>query len=229
MPIYRLHPHLELFPHPLLTDPSGILAVEGGLTPERLVNAYRHGIFPWYSENEPILWWFPDPRCILRPEYFKVSKSMRSVIRNKGFEVTVNQNFEQVIQTCKDISRPGQNGTWLDDDMLVAYNELHEAGYAHSVEVWLNGKLVGGLYGIALGKIFFGESMFSDASNASKVALIHLVENLRKYDFKLIDCQQDTEHMRSLGATVIPAAEFYKAIRENHFACLESEKIDWGL
>lgn len=226
MPVYRLHPELELFPHPLLADPSGIVAVMGELSASRLLNAYRHGIFPWFSENEPILWWFPDPRCILLPENLRVSKSMRSVIRNKGFEVTINQEFSQVIEKCKDIPRVGQDGTWLDDDMIRAYTELHKAGYAHSVEVWLDGELVGGLYGIALGKIFFGESMFSNVSNASKVALIHLVEKLRSYDFQMIDCQQDTDHMRSLGATVIPAAEFYDAIRENHVACLVRERLD---
>jgi len=152
---------------------------------------------------------------------------MRSVIRNKGFEMTINQDFSQVIQKCKDISREGQDGSWLDDHMVRAYIDLHDAGYAHSVEVTLNGDLVGGLYGIALGKIFFGESMFSDVSNASKLALIYLVEKLGPHDFQLIDCQQDTDHMRSLGATVIPAAEFYNAIRANHIACLKGEKLNW--
>ena len=226
MPVYLLNPDLDVFPHPLNADPSGIVAVEGELTTSRLINAYRHGIFPWFNDAEPILWWFPDPRCILLPANLKVSKSMRSVIRNRGFEVTINQDFAQVIEKCKDIPRPGQEGTWLDDDMVYAYIDLHEAGYAHSVEVWLDGVLVGGLYGIALGKIFFGESMFSNVSNASKDALIHLVEKLRQHDFQLIDCQQDTDHMRSLGASVIPAAEFYDAIRENHIACLERERLD---
>lgn len=227
MPVFRLHQTLEVFPHPLFADTSGILAVEGGLSAPRLINAYRHGIFPWYSENEPILWWFPNPRCVLLPENLKVSKSMRSVIRNKGLEVTINQNFIQVIRRCKNISRPGQAGSWLDDEMLDAYVSLHEEGYAHSIEVWKEGELVGGLYGIALGKIFFGESMFSDISNASKVALVYLIGRLKPYNFDLIDCQQDTDHLRSLGATVISATEFYKAIRKNHVSCLQQEKLLW--
>jgi len=225
MPVYRLHPELKIFPHPLNADATGVLAVHGELTSERLINAYRHGIFPWYSKNEPVLWWFPDPRCVLYPKNLKISKSMRSVLRNKGFDVTMNRNFSRVIQYCKETSRHGQDGSWLDDDMVRSYNQLHKEGYAHSVEVWLHGELVGGLYGISLGKIFFGESMFSMESNASKVAFIYLVEKLRQLDFQLIDCQQDTEHMRSLGATVIPAAEFYKAIRGNHVPCLECEKL----
>jgi leucyl/phenylalanyl-tRNA---protein transferase len=225
MPVYRLHPELELFPHPLHADSSGILAVEGTLTAHRLINAYRHGIFPWFSKNEPIIWWFPNPRCVLWPQDLKISKSMLSVMRNKGFVVTINQNFDQVIRNCKDAPRPGQEGTWLDEEMVRAYNALHKEGYAHSVEVCLDGALVGGLYGIALGKIFFGESMFSDVSNASKVGFTHLVKELQKRGFRLIDCQQDTAHLRSLGATVISAEEFYQEIRKNHLDCLEGEKL----
>lgn len=227
MPVYRLHPELVVFPHPLNADPSGIVAIMGELTSSRLINAYRHGIFPWYSEDEPIMWWFPNPRCVLFPNDLKVSKSMRSVMRNNGYEITVNQDFKSVIRHCKDIQRSGQGGTWIDDEMVKSYIEMHEIGYAHSVEVWLGKDLIGGLYGIALGKIFFGESMFSLVSNASKLALIHLVGELQKLDFQLIDCQQDTLHMRSLGATVIPAVEFYDAIRGNHLACLECEKLKW--
>lgn len=225
MPAFLLHPEFPVFPHPLITDEPGILAVGGDLTPERLVNAYRFGIFPWYSEFEPVMWWFPDPRCILYPSQLKVSKSMRSVLRNGGFKVTYNCAFATVIRQCASVPRPGQAGTWLTEKMIGAYIELHNMGYAHSAEVWKSNKLVGGLYGISLGRIFFGESMFSKESNASKAGFIHLVRELKRRDFRLIDCQQDTPHLRSLGATTIPAKEFYAAIRENHIASLTQEKL----
>ncbi len=225
MPAFLLHPEFHVFPHPLNTDESGILAVGGDLTPERLINAYRFGIFPWYSEFEPVMWWFPDPRCVLYPADLRVSKSMRSVLRNGGFNVTFNCAFASVIRACASVPRPGQGGTWLTEAMIEAYIELHERGYAHSTEVWKSDKLVGGLYGISLGKIFFGESMFSNENNASKTGFIHLVRELERREFKMIDCQQDTPHLRTLGATTIPAMDFYEAIRENHLECLAQEKL----
>ena len=226
MPVYRLPYSANIFPHPLEADPSGILAVEGDLTPERLVAAYSHGIFPWYSEHEPLLWWFPDPRCVLFPDELKISKSMRSVMRNAGFTTTFNKDFDTVIRACQNTPRAGQEGTWLTDEMVDAYITLHELGHAHSVEVWQEGQIVGGLYGIGLGKIFFGESMFARQSNASKVGFIHLVQTLKAKGIRLIDCQQDTPHLRSLGAVTIPATEFYEHITENLLDCLVDSRIN---
>ena len=225
MPIYRLPLQADIFPHPLDADESGILAVEGDLNADRLLNAYRHGIFPWYSESEPLLWWFPDPRCVLHPKSLKVSKSMRSVLRNADFEVTFNRAFRDVITACRDIVRPGQSGSWLNDEMIDAYTALHQRGYAHSVEVWLENKLVGGLYGVGLGKMFFGESMFARTSNASKVGFVRLVEELQRKGVRLIDCQQDTPHLRSLGAITISAEAFFGHIRDNLKMCLVDERI----
>ncbi len=191
-----------------LGDPNGLLAAGGDLTSRRLVEAYRRGIFPWYEEGQPILWWSPDPRLILLPENIHISKSMTKVIRKGVFTVTADTAFEDVICSCSDIPRDGQSGTWIIDDMIEAYIELHNLGYAHSIEVWEDKTLVGGLYGIAIGAAFFGESMFSKVANASKMALISLSAHLVSKQYQLIDCQMETEHLKSMGAKVISRKQF---------------------
>jgi leucyl/phenylalanyl-tRNA--protein transferase len=196
-----------LFPPVHLAEPDGLLAIGGDLSTERLLLAYRQGIFPWY-EGQHILWWSPDPRFVLFPGELKESKSMRQLMKKKTFEFRVDTAFSEVITNCKTISRRGQEGTWITDEVKSAYTRLHVAGYAHSAEAWLDGKLVGGLYGIRMGKVFFGESMFSKASNASKYAFIQYVQQLRLEGIELIDCQVYTEHLESLGARMIPRQEF---------------------
>ena len=186
---------------------DGILAIGGDLSPDRLILAYKSGIFPWYDEEMP-LWWSPDPRFVLFPEKLKVSKSMKQVLRNGRFSFTVNQAFEEVIHHCRNTTRADQFGTWINDDVQQAYTTLHHMGYAHSAEAWQNGKLVGGLYGIRMGRVFFGESMFAHASNASKFAFIRYVQLLQEEGAELIDCQVYTEHLESLGAQMIPRSEF---------------------
>ena len=205
------------FPHPdnALSDPNGLLAIGGDLSPERIVIAYLNGIFPWYSPGEPILWWSPDPRAVLFPEKLHISKSLRKIIRKKVFTSTINQAFEQVIAACAQTPRQAQDGTWISDEMQQAYLNLHKIGIAHSAECWQDGQLVGGLYGIALGKVFFGESMFSHKSNASKVAFVHLLDELKKNNYYLIDCQVTTEHLLSLGAEEIPRDQFLKLITQH--------------
>lgn len=204
-----------MFPHPELADTDGLLAMGGDLSPQRLLLAYRYGIFPWYNEG-PILWWSPDPRCVLWPEELKVSKSMRSYLRKTELRVTINQDFKQVITNCQVTPRKDQNGTWITEAMSDAYQLLHDLGFAHSVEVWSGSELVAGLYGIALGKVFFGESMFTHVSNGSKLAFIRFVHFLEQEGFRLIDCQQNTEHLRSLGAVTIPRTEFLQILRQNN-------------
>lgn len=187
----------------------------GDLHEETLLLAYRFGIFPWYSEGQPILWWFPDPRCILWPDNLKISKSMRSLLKQKLFRVTADHAFEQVMQACRTVKRKDQDGTWITDEMQWAYQKLHLGGVAHSIEVWENDNLVAGLYGVSIGKIFFGESMFTTVANGSKYGFICLVQKLKDLGYKLIDCQQDTPHLRSLGATTISKEEFLTYLREN--------------
>ena len=189
---------------------DGMIAIGGDLSVERLLLAYRSGIFPWYNEGEPIVWYSPDPRMVLFPEKLKVSKSMRQLINKKIFNVTFNTHFNEVIANCKIMNRNDQLGTWITDEMQKAYTKLHEFGVATSVEVWLDDKLVGGLYGIDLGTIFCGESMFSHVSNASKIAFIYLVEKLKSENYSLIDCQMYTSHLESLGAQEIPRSDFLK-------------------
>lgn len=198
------------FPDPREASKDGLLAYGGLLTPERLQLAYNSGIFPWYNEDEPVLWWSPDPRMVLFPEDFKVSKSLKQTIRSNKFKVTFNTSFEQVIKQCATIKREGQNGTWITSEMLTAYKELHELGIALSIEVWYQEKLVGGLYGIDLKekKVFCGESMFATMSNASKVGFYFLLEYLKKEKYNLIDCQVHTEHLESLGAKEIDRLTF---------------------
>ena len=180
-----------------LKNPNGLIGIGGDLSTKRLLKAYSQGIFPWYSEEEPILWYSPDPRMVITPEVFHLSKSLNKIILSKKFEVRINTAFVDVITHCQKINRPGQSGTWIGDDMLRAYCELHDSGYAHSYEVYEKDKLVGGLYGVALGQVFFGESMFSLVSNASKVAFAYL---LQKSHYRLIDCQVENPHLESLGA-----------------------------
>lgn len=214
MPLFQL-PDEPLFPPPHLAEPDGLLALGGDLSMERLLEAYSQGIFPWYSRKEPILWWSPDPRFVLWPAELKVSKSMRKVLRDGQFDLSLDRDFRAVIHACQEIPRPGQRGTWITEEMLEAYCQLHELGYAHSVEVWQAGTLVGGLYGISLGRSFFGESMFARVSNASKAGFIHLVRTLDAAGFDLIDCQVHTEHLESLGATLIPRKTFLTALQNS--------------
>ncbi|MBQ4819761.1 leucyl/phenylalanyl-tRNA--protein transferase [Aquimarina sp. MMG016] len=203
------------FPPVSYADVHGLLALGGDLSVERLLLAYRSGIFPWYNEDQPILWFSPDPRMVLFPEELKVSKSMHQLLRKAYFEVTFNTDFKSVIQNCASVERPDQEGTWINNDMKEAYIQLHELGHALSVEVWKDSELVGGLYGIWLEdkKVFCGESMFAKASNASKYGFIKLVEWLQEKEVKLIDCQVYTDHLASLGAKEIPREEFIKFLK----------------
>lgn len=207
-------PNVEL----ALTDPDGLLAVGGELSTARLLNAYRHGIFPWYEEDQPILWWSPNPRCVLYPEKIHVSRSLKKTLRKMQFKVTFDTAFNDVIFHCANL-RIDQDGTWITPDILTAFQQLHELGIAHSVEVWelANNKLqlVGGLYGIAMGKVFFGESMFSRRTDASKIALYHLCQQLQAWGFNLIDCQVDSEHLQSLGTKTLPRTKFIAHLEQS--------------
>ncbi|MCC8344645.1 leucyl/phenylalanyl-tRNA--protein transferase [Pseudomonas stutzeri] len=194
-----------------LREPNGLLAAGGDLRPERLLAAYRHGCFPWYQEGQPLLWWSPDPRTVLFPDELHVSRSLRKRMRHGDYRVTFDKAFAEVIQGCAG-PRSYADGTWITTPMQDAYVRLHEMGVAHSVEVWQQGQLVGGLYGIAMGELFFGESMFSHATDASKVGFVTLVERLREWGFALIDCQMPTRHLESFGARSIPRAAFAEAL-----------------
>ena len=196
-----------------LREPNGLLCAGGDLTPQRLVLAYLKGIFPWYSPGEPILWWSPDPRMVLFPAEFKLSRSLRKTLRNKDYHVRLDTHFKAVIEACAGTKRKDQAGTWITPEIQAAYVKLHELGYAHSVETWADGRLVGGLYGIAIGKMFYGESMFAHATDASKIAVAHLVRFLAGNGFGLIDCQMNTAHLASLGAREIPRDEFTDHLR----------------
>ncbi|MCD4684033.1 MAG: leucyl/phenylalanyl-tRNA--protein transferase [Bacteroidales bacterium] len=207
MPVYALTDEL-IFPNPELANDIGLLAVGGDLSIKRLLLAYSHGIFPWYSKDDPIMWWSPDPRMVLFPEKLKISKSLRQTLKNKNYEVRFDSNFEEVIENCSKTMRKGQDGTWITEEMKNAYIQLHESGYAHSVETYINGKLAGGLYGISLGRAFFGESMFYKESGASKIAFCFLVERAKEWDFHFIDTQVETQHLKSLGAINISRKEF---------------------
>jgi len=209
--IFQLYERL-IFPNPELAEPDGLLALGGDLTANRLLLAYQHGIFPWYSDDTPILWYSPHERFVLYPNELRISKSMRQVLRSDRFKVTVNQNFEAVINACSVVPREGQNGTWITNDMKHAYINLHRLGYAHSYEVWQNDELVGGLYGVHTGRVFCGESMFSKVSNASKIALIALVT---KGLYELVDCQVYTEHLESMGAKFISRQAYLQELQAN--------------
>jgi leucyl/phenylalanyl-tRNA--protein transferase len=191
-----------------LAEPDGLLAAGGDLDPQRILAAYRRGIFPWYSAGEPILWWSPDPRMVLVPDDLKISNSLAKTLRNANYEVRLDTAFDDVIHACAVTPREGQPGTWITPEMQEAYRALHRLGYAHSVETWIAGKLAGGLYGIALGQAFYGESMFSNVRDASKIALAHLCAHLKRRRFGIIDCQMETAHLASLGARPIPRRDF---------------------
>ncbi len=207
MPLFRLSRELT-FPPPSLSMPDGLLAVGGDLSAERLLVAYQSGIFPWFSEGDPILWWSPDPRMLLFPEEFHLSKRLDRTIKHGDFEVRMDTAFDQVIVACADARGPKRDSTWITNDMRKAYCALHRQGYAHSVEAWQNDELVGGLYGVSLGACFFGESMFSKVSNASKVATAALVHQVTRWDFPFIDCQLHNPHLESFGAREVPRAKF---------------------
>lgn len=196
-----------------LSDPNGLLAAGADLSVARLLEAYRHGIFPWFSAGQPVLWWSPDPRMVLFPAELRVSRSLAKTLRNGRFEIRSDTVFREVIDGCSQ-PRQEQPGTWITPEMIDAYGELHRAGFAHSIETWRDGELVGGLYGIALGRAFFGESMFMRATDASKVALVALVRQLELWGFGMVDCQMNTAHLASLGAREIPRAEFTRRLRE---------------
>lgn len=207
MTVFRL-PDEHIFPPPDLAEDNGLLAVGGDLSEHRLLLAYSMGIFPWYTEGDPILWWSPDPRLVLFPREIKISRSLRQTIKKKTFSVTMDHAFEEVIRSSSALHRRDDGGTWITSEMIDAYIHLHHAGYAHSVESWYNGKLAGGLYGISLGSAFFGESMFTKKSDASKVAFVKLAEQLARWNFSFIDCQVTTQHLQSLGAREIPRSAF---------------------
>jgi leucyl/phenylalanyl-tRNA--protein transferase len=196
-----------------LRSPNGLLAAGGALSSHRLLDAYRHGIFPWFNPGDPILWWSPDPRMVLVPGEFKISRSFARVLRNAAYEVRVDTAFEQVMRACA-APRGGHHGTWIQEEMIAAYSTLHVMGFAHSVETWIGGSLAGGLYGVSIGRMFYGESMFSNVSNASKIALAYLARQLGRWRFEMIDCQMNTPHLASLGAREIPRREFIARLRE---------------
>ncbi len=204
-----------VFPDPSLAEDNGLLAVGGDLSVERLLVAYSMGIFPWYSEGEPPLWWFTDPRLVIFPQEFKVSRRLARTLRNTPFTISFNQAFSKVINACADTRTESGEGTWISEEMKKAYNELHRAGFAHSVECWLDNTLAGGLYGVLLGHVFFGESMFTRISNASKAALVALVNQLRQQNIAVIDCQMTTNHLLSFGAREIDGSSFRNLLKQH--------------
>ncbi len=212
--MYYLTTHL-FFPPVSQANPDGILAIGGDLSSERLILAYKSGIFPWFEDGEPIIWWSPNPRMVLFLDELVVSKSMRNVLNRNSFKVTFNENFREVISSCQKVRRNGQNGTWITNEMIEAYCKLHQLGIAKSVEVWQNDDLIGGLYGVDLGHVFCGESMFSKVSNASKIALIALVNQLKAENYKLLDCQVYNNHLASLGCREIDRVEFIEILKSN--------------
>ncbi len=214
MAIYYL-PEEPLFPDPEEAEPDGLLAVGGDLLPERLLNAYANGIFPWYSDGLPIMWWSPDPRMVLFPEDFKRHKNLRRTVNKQIFKVTFDADFDRVIELCAATRAQSDEGTWITREMIEAYKKLHRLGYAHSVETWKNGELVGGLYGVSLGGSFFGESMFHLVTDASKVALWHLVDLLSAWNFDMIDAQQETAHLKSLGAKPVDRKNFLHLLKRS--------------
>jgi leucyl/phenylalanyl-tRNA---protein transferase len=214
MPVYQLIEEI-VFPHPSLAEKDGLLAIGGDLSPDRILTAYVNGIFPWYNKKDPILWWSPDPRCVLFPEKYKPSKSLLSLIKKNTFEIRFDYDFNSVIGNCASVKRVKEKGTWITPAMKKAYQLLHTLGFAHSAEAYIDGKLAGGLYGVAIGKVFFGESMFYHVSNASKVAFFYLVKHLKEKGFELLDCQVSTPHMLNLGAEEIRREEFLKILNRS--------------
>ncbi|MDP6526616.1 MAG: leucyl/phenylalanyl-tRNA--protein transferase [Kiritimatiellia bacterium] len=225
MPVFQLTEDLA-FPPVELTEPLGYLAVGGDLSVERLLLAYQSGIFPWPLDEHPLVWWAPNPRFVLYPEKLRVTKSLRRIITKGEFKITYDQAFPRVIEGCRLTVRKGQDDTWITREMMDAYIRLHEAGYAHSVESWIDGELAGGLYGVSLGRCFFGESMFTKERDASKCAFVSLVERLKEMGFPLIDCQVETDHLRSFGAREIPRNRFMSELA-NALTC-ETLKGNWG-
>jgi leucyl/phenylalanyl-tRNA--protein transferase len=231
-----LHPTTLRFPDTstALDEPDGLLAAGGDLSPERLVAAYKQGVFPWFSQEDPILWWSPNPRCVLFPEKVHISRSMRKHLKKGCYRVTFDEAFIQVIQACAS-TREETTGTWISPEMQEAYIELHQQGIAHSVEVWENEQLIGGLYGLGIGKLFFGESMFSFRASASKIAFIALCQQLKAWGYPLIDCQVHNDHLESLGATTIPRDEFIHYIRQyvetetDHFWRFDQQNVTLGI
>lgn len=197
-----------------LAEPNGLLAAGGDLSPERLLAAYSRGIFPWFSEGQPILWWSPDPRMVLFPAELRVSRSLARRLRKPDHEVRFDSAFRDVVTACASVPRPGQDGTWITQEMIAAYCKLHELGHAHSVETWIDGKLAGGIYGVALGRMFYGESMFHYVTDASKIALVHLMRHLGQHGFGMMDCQMKTQHLASLGGREISRTEFSRRLAE---------------
>ncbi|MFD2228604.1 leucyl/phenylalanyl-tRNA--protein transferase [Alkalimarinus sediminis] len=198
-----------------LTEPDGLLAAGGDLSPERIITAYKQGIFPWFSDDQPILWWSPNPRCVVFPDKLHISKSLKKRLNKQQVTVTFDQDFAAVIQHCADTRRGPEEGTWITEDMLEAYIELHHLGVAHSVEVWNGDKLVGGLYGLAIGRCFFGESMFSLETDASKTAFVYLNNQLKDWNYQIIDCQVENPHLLTLGAETIQRSKFQSILKEN--------------
>jgi leucyl/phenylalanyl-tRNA--protein transferase len=226
MPIFLLGEE-PVFPPAQLAGQEGIIAAGGDLSPQRLLNAYASGIFPWYSEGEPILWWSPDPRLVLLPGQLHISKSMKKIIKKPVYRLALDTRFEEVIEQCS-APRDGQTGTWITAEMKDAYLDLHDMGFAHSMEVWQNKQLVGGLYGVSLGRCFFGESMFSLRPNASKLAFIHLAHILFQKKFVMIDCQLPTEHMKRMGAEEIPRADFLVKLQKGlEYETIPGKWRDW--
>jgi len=216
-----LKPNSTLFPptDSALDEPNGLLAVGGDLSEERLLSAYRQGIFPWFSDGEPILWWTPSPRMVLFPEKLHISRSLRKTLRQRGFQITINRCFPEVIQACAEprskVDKEEERGTWITNDIKGAYIHLHQNGYAHSFEVWREQQLVGGLYGVAIGQIFFGESMFSRTTNGSKIAFVYMAQLLKKWHYELIDCQVYSDHLSTLGVKEIEKSKFETIIKES--------------
>ena len=211
MPVFQLTDEL-IFPPPDLAEDNGLLAVGGDLSKSRLLLAYSMGIFPWYSEDDPVLWWSPDPRLVLFPDELKISRSLKQTINKGLFKITIDTAFDSVIKNCAEV-RENSDGTWITNEMIDAYINLHRSGIAHSVESWFEGELVGGLYGVSLGSAFFGESMFTKKADASKVAFVKLVQHLTNLNFTLIDCQITTKHLVSLGAREIPRSVFLDKLK----------------
>tara|TARA_B100001063_G_scaffold55641_1_gene49587 strand:+ start:8626 stop:9294 length:669 start_codon:yes stop_codon:yes gene_type:complete len=213
--VYPLDKNSYIFPNPIYAEDKGLLAYGGDLNPSRIMTAYLNGIFPWYNESDPILWWSPNPRCVLNFEDFKISKSLQKVIDKNIFEIRFDTNFTQVMKECKNINRENQKGTWIQDELIEAYTKIHQMGFAHSFEAYYNGELVGGGYGINVGNIFCGESMFAKKTDASKVALYFLIQRLKEKGFSFIDCQIPTPHLLSLGARTMDRKEFLLEVKKS--------------